>query len=99
MPINIYVISIRYQEKIEWIPNGINTDIIDKALADEELNLPEDMNQYLEENWCAVYAGSLVAAECVQFILQSAEMVFEKEPEIKFAIIGDGHEKEIIRIL
>ena len=88
---NQYKIS---RKKIEWIPNGINTDIIDKALADEELNLPEDMNQYLEENWCAVYAGSLVAAECVQFILQSAEMVFEKEPEIKFAIIGDGHEKE-----
>lgn len=83
--------------KIEWIPNGIDTEKIDNMLKSTDISLPKDLNAYLEENWCAVYTGSIVESECIDYILAVAKILQNKGNNmIKFAIVGDGHLKNKI---
>lgn len=80
------------RDRVFWIPNGYHTGEIDRVLAEKKVTLPEEMNQYLTENWCAVYTGSFVDSECLMDILDTAKYMQEHgRNEVKFAIIGDGH--------
>lgn len=83
------------RDKVVWIPNGIDTERVDNVLKDSDIKLPDELNLYLESNWCAVYAGSLVKSECVDYILEVAEQLQKKgNNKIKFAIVGNGHQKK-----
>lgn len=80
------------RERVYWIPNGYHTEEIDRVLAEGKTALPEELDRYLEENWCAVYTGSFVDSECLPDILDTAKYMQEHGmDEVKFAIIGDGH--------
>ena len=81
------------RNKVFWMPNGINTAEVD-AVLDGNLSLPEDLSEYLDNNWCCVYVGSIVKSECLDFILDSWKKVNRKD--INLAIIGEGSEKERI---
>jgi glycosyltransferase involved in cell wall biosynthesis len=81
--------------KIHWIPNGIDTKKVDSVLTNNISNLPSELNHYLENNWCAVYTGSLVESECIDYILDAANILQDRGSNfIKFAIVGDGHLKK-----
>jgi len=83
------------KEKIEWIPNGIDTEKVDNISKSIDIKLPNNLKMYLENNWCAVYTGSLVESECIDYILDSAKILQNRGNNIiKFAIIGDGHLKK-----
>lgn len=84
------------REKVFWMPNGINTEEIDRWSA-EEIQLPEELQTYLDEHWCCVYEGSIAKCEYVDFLVEAFRYV--KNPQIHLAIIGDGGEKENLRSL
>lgn len=80
------------RDRVYWVPNGYHTEEIDRVLAEGKITLPEEIDQYLEHNWCAVYTGSFVDSECLLDILDTAKYMQEHGMnEVKFAIIGDGH--------
>ncbi|MBS6396188.1 MAG: glycosyltransferase family 4 protein [Clostridiales bacterium] len=80
------------RDRVFWIPNGYHTEEIDRVLETQEVSLPEEMEQYLKEHWCAVYTGSFVDSECLPDLLDTAAYMQEhRMDEVKFAIIGDGH--------
>ncbi|QOR66330.1 glycosyltransferase family 4 protein [Cytobacillus suaedae] len=87
-------------DKIEWIPNSIDTEKVEKALRNKNIKLPSELEDYLTNNWCAVYTGSLVESECIDLILDSAKILQERGNSfIKFAIVGDGHlKKQLLEI-
>lgn len=80
------------RDRVYWIANGYHTEEIDRVLTEGSVTLPEEMDEYLEENWCAVYTGSFVDSECLLDILDTAAYMQKHQMDkVKFAIIGDGH--------
>ncbi len=83
------------KDRVYWIPNGYHTEEIDQVLAEGKTELPEEIDQYLSENWCAVYTGSFVDSECLFDMLKAASYMQEHGvDEIKFAFIGNGYLEE-----
>lgn len=79
------------RERVHWMPNGIN---VAEAKADlhNDLCIPNDLDDYLDNHWCCVYIGSIVKSENVDFIIESFSKV--DDTDVWMAIIGDGNEKE-----
>ncbi len=82
------------KEKVHWMANGVNVKEIEEDLH-SDAKLPEELERYLNEHWCCVYIGSIVKSECIDYLLKAFSKV--SDPEIYFAIIGEGHEKESIQ--
>lgn len=81
------------REKIHWMPNGINVAEVKQDLS-SDLELPSDLKEYLSSHWCCVYIGSIAKSECLDYILKAFSRI--KEPDIYFAVIGEGREKDNI---
>lgn len=80
------------RDRVYWIANGYHTEDIDQILEEGKVSLPEGLNQYLENNWCAVYTGSFVDSECLLDMLDTAAYMQNHQMNaVKFAFIGDGH--------
>lgn len=80
------------RDRIYWIPNGYHTEEIDQVMKKGTVTLPEELDQYLTNNWCAVYTGSFVDSERLCDMLDAAKYVKENcEEDIKFAFIGNGY--------
>ncbi|MBQ3292619.1 MAG: glycosyltransferase family 4 protein [Mogibacterium sp.] len=81
------------RSKMHWMPNGINTDKVDQIVQGESTLSPE-LEDYLTNNWCCVYVGSIVKSECLDYILDAWKLVSDKS--IKFAMVGEGSVKDHI---
>ena len=84
------------REKVHWMANGINVSEVEHDLHSDQ-ELPADLRDYLSSHWCCVYIGSIVKSECLDFLLKGFSEVHD--PDIFFAVIGEGHEKENIMSL
>ena len=83
------------RDRIYWIPNGYHTEEIDEVLKEGKVTLPEDLEEYLDSHWCAVYTGSFVDSERLCDMLDAAKYVKENYSEdIRFAFIGNGYLNE-----
>lgn len=83
------------KDRIYWIPNGYHTKEIDQVLADQEVTLPAELEEYLSGHWCAVYTGSFVDSERLFDILDAAAYMQKYgEKDIRFALIGNGYLQE-----
>lgn len=82
------------KDKIHWMPNGINVSEVEECL-NSDLELPRELYDYLTDHWCAVYIGSIVKSECLDYLLRGMSKV--KDTDIYLAIIGEGHEKDHIQ--
>lgn len=82
------------REKIYWMPNGIDVQQYEKNLKSEKL-IPAELDKFLNAHWCCVYTGSLVESECIPMMLDAFAIL--KEEDIYFAIIGDGHDVEMLK--
>lgn len=95
-----YICKDKYsfpRSKVIWIPNGIDIEQIDKSLINSKESLPNELEEYLAQNWCCVYAGSITKSQCVDFIIDAANVLaMQGQNNICFAIIGDGDEKKEI---
>lgn len=80
------------RDDVFWIPNGYHTEEVDRILQSGEVTLPEDLERYLQEHWCAVYTGSFVDSECLLDLLDvAAYLQRQGHNEVSFVFIGDGH--------
>ena len=80
------------KDRVFWIPNGYHTERIDQILESGSVHLPEEMEHYLTENWCAVYTGSFVDSERPLDMIDAAAYLKKMgQDQIHFAFIGDGH--------
>lgn len=80
------------RERVFWIPNGYHTSRIDQVLKEGKTSLPEELEQYLSEHWCAVYTGSFVDSERPLDMMDAAAYLKKQGmDQIRFAFIGDGH--------
>ena len=73
------------REKFYWMPNGLN---LEKADSRGD-SLPNELDDYLTSHWCCIYIGSIVKSESVDYIIDAWKRV--KNPNVCFAIIGDGN--------
>ena len=80
------------KDRVFWIPNGYHTERIDQILALGSVHLPEEIEHYLTEHWCAVYTGSFVDSERPLDMIDAAAYLKKLgQDQIHFAFIGDGH--------
>ena len=77
------------RSKVYWMPNGLNVQKAEQELADAELKLPKELDDFLTQHWCCIYIGSIVKSERVGYMIDAWKQV--KNKEICFAIIGDGN--------
>lgn len=77
------------RSKVHWMPNGLNVQKAEQELADAELKLPKELDDFLTQHWCCIYIGSIVKSERVGYMIDAWKQV--KNKEICFAIIGDGN--------
>lgn len=84
------------REKVWWIPNGINTAETDQVLM-TGTDLPEELQSYVRDHWCCVYAGSIAKCECIDYLLEAFRCM--QDENIHFAVIGDGPEKSSLEAL
>lgn len=71
-------------EKIEYYPNSMlqNKDMV-------AFDLPSDLLQILESNFCIVFAGNLGSAQSLETIVTAAE-ILKAKVNIKFVLVGSG---------
>ncbi len=74
------------KEKVFWMPNGIRIED-----SNQQSPLPAELEAFLDNHWCCLYAGSFVKSECIDFMLEAFEQL--QDQEIYFAIVGSGHEQ------
>ncbi len=85
-------ISSRIKKKFDFkcIPQGI-----DKQFFSKQLDLPaEFIRDYIPSNKFIVgYAGTIGLSNALSTLLEAAKELMEKNQEIHFLLLGDGHDK------
>lgn len=79
-PVSIYT----DKNKIEYYPNSILANN-----CNEEVALPKELKNLLENNFCVVFAGNIGKAQSVETILEAANRLKEVA-KIKFVFVGSG---------
>jgi glycosyltransferase involved in cell wall biosynthesis len=77
------------QEKIVFLPNGVDPDLFAPQAPDEELAKKLD----LKGKYVILYAGTMGYAHGLEVALQAAQILEKTDPDIAFLMVGDGSEK------
>lgn len=77
------------EEKIVFLPNGVDPDLFTPHEPDREL--AEKLK--LQGKYVILYAGTMGYAHGLEVALQAAELLEKSEPDIVFLFVGDGSEK------
>jgi glycosyltransferase involved in cell wall biosynthesis len=82
-------------ERVTVIPNGCDVDLFDVG------SLPgravRQQYEWLGERPLVVYTGALGLINGVAYLARLAAAVATLDPEIRFAVIGEGREEELVR--
>lgn len=81
------------ESKFHWIPNGI-------SLPEVEKNEPLDLNvldQIPQKKFIIGYTGTIGSANAMNYLIDAAEILSDKEDGIHFVLVGDGKEKETLK--
>jgi glycosyltransferase involved in cell wall biosynthesis len=83
------------KDRITVIPNGADDYIISGSDAPgRELR---NVTPWLGQRKLVIYCGALGRANGVSYLALLAEQVRKLDPEIRFVVIGDGAEEELVR--
>ena len=82
--------------KLSVIPNGCDLDIFS---GKDDNSSPRNEYSWLDGRKLVLYAGTIGAANGVDYLVQLAREVLQIDPEIRFVIFGEGSEKESVRLL
>lgn len=80
-------------ENITIIPNGCDTDIFGAATTPGTL---DDYETWLGNRPLVLFAGTLGKANNVGYVADIAKAMLDRDPDVLFAIIGAGAEREAI---
>ena len=74
-----------------WIPNGYNVDEI--TVCEETVS--KELIDFVKNNWCITYAGSVSKSEGMEYLVDVIELVNQKyKLPVKFIILGDGAQRK-----
>jgi glycosyltransferase involved in cell wall biosynthesis len=82
------------REKLTVIPNGCDLDIFTSSAGAPS---PREEFAWLGSRRLVLYAGALGRANGVGYLVRLAAEVVELDGEVRFAVIGEGAEKDAIR--
>lgn len=84
--------------KIVWIPNGVDLERFDNPESlDPKSEAAKAFAQY-KDKFKVVYTGAHGIPNGLDIIIESAKIIEEKEPNIHFILVGEGTEKERLKI-
>ena len=74
-------------EKIVWIPNGVDLERFNFDIECIDLRIDK-------KNFVITYTGAIGKANNLDTLLETARILKDNYPEIKFLLVGNGTEKE-----
>ena len=83
-------------EKVSVIPNGCDLDVFSHSPGTASLR---EEFAWLGQRRLVLYAGTIGLANGVDYVVRLARQVADLDPEVCFAVIGDGREKDAVRAL
>lgn len=91
-----HVVQIGYpKENVTIIPNGSDLDLFDVGeKAGKDLRRT---HAWLGDNPLVLYTGALGLINGADYLAEIAAVCLERAPDIRFALIGAGREKDLIR--
>ncbi len=81
--------------KISIIPNGCDLDVFSAVPPGRS---PREEFQWLGSRKLVLFAGTLGRVNGVGYLVRLARRVADIDPEIRFVVIGDGAERDAIRL-
>lgn len=81
------------RDRITIIPNGCDNDIFGAASAADALG---DYSEWLGGHPLVIFAGTLGKANKVGYLADVAAAMLKRDPDIRFAIIGAGADRDAI---
>jgi len=84
------------EEKVSVIPNGCDLDVFSGV---HKGHSPRDHYSWLENRKLILFAGTIGRANGVDYLVRIARQVSFSDPEVRFAIVGEGGEWEKVRSL
>lgn len=93
-----HVVSFGYPEdKVDVIPNGADLDLFEVPLSEGQRI--REVYEWLKNRPLVIYAGTLGVANGVDYLIRVAGEMLRIDPEVRFAILGDGKEAMKCRVL
>ncbi len=83
------------QEKISIIPNSSDIELFDIPESDGERF--RHSFEWLQDHPLVVYTGTLGKINGVSYMAELAAKTWESAPEIRFLVVGNGAEEEMVR--
>ena len=81
-------------EKVTIIPNGCDLDVFGGSSASTS---HRERHAWLGTRKLVLYAGALGRANGVGYLVRLATEVHARDPDVRFVVIGEGAEKEVVR--
>ncbi len=82
--------------KVSVIPNGCDFELVQEIKKNTQLNI-RDKFKWLGKRKLILFAGTLGRANGVIFLVDIAKEMIKIDSNIRFVIIGDGHDKDKIK--
>jgi glycosyltransferase involved in cell wall biosynthesis len=79
--------------KISVIPNGCDLDVFGASAAAS----PRDEHAWLGRRRLVLFAGTIGRANGVEYLAHVAREALALDPELRFAVIGSGRERDAVR--
>jgi glycosyltransferase involved in cell wall biosynthesis len=86
------------ESRISIIPNAADLDLFG-ANQDEQRSAVRASYPWLDHNPMVLFAGTLGIVNGVDYFVQIAAAVAEHDPRVRFVILGDGAERDVVRQL
>jgi len=84
-------------ERISVIPNASDLDLF--RHADKMGTTFRQKHPWLRDRPLVVYTGTLGRINGVDYLVRLAAQMLRKDPEVRFLVVGEGHEEEKVRQL
>ena len=83
-------------EKLYVIPNGCDLDVFGNAPTD---GLPRNKFPWLGQRKMVLFAGTIGMVNGVDYLVRLAAHVATTKPEVRFVVIGEGRERDVVHAL
>lgn len=80
-------------KEIIYCPNSAKDDVYQE---NQEVNIPEELEQLLTNQFCVVFAGNIGTAQAVETIVAAAEQLTDLT-DLKIVMVGSGSQVEWIK--
>jgi glycosyltransferase involved in cell wall biosynthesis len=81
-----HILPLANKNKVFYYPNSVVDNVCEQIVYEE---LPLDLIELLETQFCIVFAGNIGTAQSVETIVTAAEKL-KDEPNIKIVLVGSG---------